>query len=289
MSSPMIALQYVLPHHLLSRIVFSLTRCTWKPWKNLLVRWFIRAYGVDMQEAARPAPQDYESFNEFFTRPLRNGARPIDPAPGAFVSPVDGAVSQAGAIHSGTIMQAKGRSYTAAALLGGDAELAARFANGRFVTLYLAPHNYHRIHMPLDGHLLRMTCVPGRLFSVNEATTERVDGLFARNERVVLRFATGCGELILCLVGALFVGSMETVWHGPVRPASRRQPAVYDYSGAKHPPEFSKGAEVARFNMGSTVILLTERNAVTWDPELLPGAAVKTGRKIGTMRRTGKE
>lgn len=273
--------QYLLPQHFLTGLVYRITRCRRPFLRNLLIGRFIAVYDVDMSEAESPTPHAYEHFNAFFTRALRAGARPVDGAPDAVVSAADSAVSQAGRITGGDIIQAKGRSFTAAELLGSE-EAAAPFRNGRFVTLYLSPRDYHRVHMPLDGQLEHIDYIPGRLFSVNAATTERVPRLFARNERIVCHFTTAKGPMVLCMVGALFVGSMETVSHGMITPARERVPRRLEpLPGAKR--DFRKGEEFGRFNMGSTVILLFPDGAMEWSPHLAPGAKVKVGQRIGTL------
>lgn len=275
-------LQRLLPQHGLTALVHRLARCRAPRLKNLLTGTFCRAYGISLAEAEHGDVADYASFNAFFTRALKPGARSVDPAPDALVSPVDGYASQIGTIVRGQIIQAKGRSYSVAALLGGDAQQATRFEGGAFATLYLAPHNYHRVHMPCTGRLATLRYLPGRLFSVNAASVAGVDNLFARNERLVCTF-NGPGEFVLCLVGALFVGSMETVWHGMVTPARRREAALYDYRTGSSPVELERGAEMGRFNMGSTVILLFEPGQVTWAKELVPGAEIRMGRRIGSL------
>jgi len=278
-----VAAQNLLPQHALTALVHRLTRCR-TPWiKNLLIENFCRLYNVNLAEAEQPHAGGYPTFNGFFTRALQSGARPVDPAPDALVSSVDGCISQIGHIRDGQLLQAKGREFTVAALLGGDGAGAARFANGSFATLYLAPHNYHRIHMPCAARLNHMRYVPGRLFSVNESSVAGIDNLFARNERVVCSF-DGPGPMVLCMVGALFVGSMETVWHGAITPARERRVTEFDYRGASA-RAFGKGEEIGRFNMGSTVILLFEQGVVEWDPGLVPGAEVRVGRRIGTLLR----
>lgn len=275
--------QYFLPQHLLSRIVFVLTRWTWKPWKDLLIRAFIHRFQVDMTEAERPEPAHFTSFNDFFTRALKHGARPVAAQDDALTSPVDGVISQSGNIQDGRIIQAKGMLYSAQDLLV-DAVEAAAFAQGRFATLYLAPRNYHRVHLPVAGRLVRMSYVPGRLFSVGPAATDCIEGLFARNERIVCLFDTDCGPMVLCMVGALFVGSMDMVWHGQVTPSAARGPLHYDYRNVQDPPRFDRGAEIGRFNMGSTVILLFAKGAVEWAPELGPGSPLKMGQRIGQLK-----
>ena len=280
----MVLPQYLLPQHLLSRLVHRLTRCRRRWLKNLLIGRFIAVYNVDMGEAAASTPDSSESFNAFFTRALTPGARPVDSAPQSLVSPADAEVSQAGEIRGGTIFQAKGHAFTVAALLD-DAAHAAQWTQGRFATLYLAPRDYHRVHMPLAGTLESIDYVPGRLFSVNAVTTDHVPGLFARNERIVCRFRTEVGPLILCMVGALFVGSMDTLSHGPITPARVRRPVRLDVPPPGAPRTFAKGAEFGRFNMGSTVILLLPERAVEWDGALVAGAKVKMGQRIGTIKR----
>lgn len=274
-----VALQHLLPQHLLSRIAYHATRSQWRPWKDFLIRRFLRSFRVDMSEAAQPDPFAYVSFNAFFTRSLRPDARPLDPDPLALLCPVDGTVSQAGHIDDHALFQAKGRHFSLAALLAGDAALEQRFRHGEFATIYLAPYNYHRVHMPLDATLTATAHVPGRLFSVNAATSAQVPELFARNERVICSFDTRYGALAVILVGALFVGSMSTVWAGEITPARRYRPALLPAPGA--PVHLARGAEMGRFNMGSTVILLLERGRVQWIDGLRAGADVRLGERIG--------
>ncbi len=269
-------LQYVLPQHGLSRLVRAATRVR-TPWfKNLLTHGFLRLYSVDMSEAVEPDPYRYGSFNEFFTRALRADARPIDPNPAMVVSPVDGAVSECGSIERDRLMQAKGRYYTLGGLLA-EHPWAKSFEGGSFATIYLAPFNYHRVHMAVRGTLIDTVYVPGRLFSVNTVTAQRVPNLFARNERVLTLFETDFGRFALVLVGALNVGSIATVWAGDIAPAARR--AVTRIPGAAGTLE--KGAELGRFNMGSTVIMLFEPNRAQWHSLLREGSVVQLGRAIG--------
>lgn len=275
-----VGVQHVLPQHAMTALVHRLTRCRTAWVKNLLIANFCRLYRIDVAEAEETEDTAYPTFNDFFTRALRPGARPVDPDPEALLSPVDGCVSQIGRIRDGLLLQAKAHEYSVAALLGGADADAARFSDGSFATLYLAPHNYHRVHMPCAARLLHMRYVPGRLFSVNEAGVAGIDNLFARNERVVCEFE-GPGYMVMCLVGALFVGSMETVWHGAVTPARTRAITEFAYRGDATPRELPRGAEMGRFNMGSTVILLFEPGQVAWDRELVPGAEVRVGRRIG--------
>ncbi len=249
-----IGLQYLLPQHLLSRVVLHLARVRLVWFKNALIGGFLRLYDVAMQDAAEPDPRAYESFNAFFTRALRPGARPLPADPDVAVMPVDGTVSERGRIRGETLIQAKGMSFSATELLGGDETLAAPFRDGSFATVYLAPFNYHRIHMPYGGTLRHALHVPGDLFSVNAATTAAVPRVFARNERVACIFDTDAGPMAVVAVGALFVGSIELVWAGEVTRVRTRAVRRLVVPGA--PLTFARGAELARFNMGSTVIVL---------------------------------
>lgn len=272
---------YPLPHHGLSRLVHAAARGTAPAWKDFLLRQFLRRFVVNLGEAANPDPHAYPSFNAFFTRELAPDARPIDTDPSAIVSPVDGGVSQAGRIADGRIIQAKGRSYSALELLGGDRERAEPFRDGQFATLYLSPRDYHRVHMPVDGVLREMVYVPGRLFPVHATAVRTVPRVFARNERVAALFDTPAGPMAMVLVGALFVGSIETVWAGEITPGSRRQVTVTAY-----PPEdirLARGAEMGRFNMGSTVILMFAGDAIRWRDALRADAPVRMGRAIADI------
>jgi phosphatidylserine decarboxylase len=272
--------QYLLPQRLLSRIVRAATRWRWRPWKNFLIRWFIRRYGVDMSIAERPSPEDYLHFNDFFTRRLKPGARFIDADPKVIVSPVDGIISQLGHITGETLIQAKGRDYDLTNLLGGELKLAEEFRNGGFITLYLAPRDYHRVHMPLEGALRKMIYVPGRLFSVNEVTTRTVPNLFARNERIICLFDTEAGPMAVILVGAMLVSCMETVWFETLPLTRGLMPLTWNY-----PPgaiRLDRGAELGRFNMGSTVIVLFGPGKVKFTPLLTPDRAVKLGEVLAT-------
>jgi phosphatidylserine decarboxylase len=275
-----VAFQHVLPQHLLSSLVYRATRSENPRCRDLLIRRFLTSFRIDMSEAAQPDPFAYPSFNAFFTRALREAARPLDPDPQALLSPVDGTVSQAGHIEDREVFQAKGHRFSLEALLAGDGTLVDTFRHGEFATLYLAPYNYHRVHMPLDGVLSATLHVPGRLFSVNATTAAQVPGLFARNERVICTFDTPHGRLALILVGALFVGSMSTVWAGEITPASSHRPALLAAPAA--PVRLVRGAEMGRFNMGSTVILLLEPGRVRWSDTLRAGATVRLGERIGT-------
>ncbi|MBA3564706.1 MAG: phosphatidylserine decarboxylase, partial [Gammaproteobacteria bacterium] len=250
-------IQYPLPQHLISRIVYRATRVRVGWFKNALIRSFVRLYGVNLSEALATTPEAYASFNDFFTRPLRAGARPATTAPDALAAPVDGELARFGTVVEGKLLQAKGHRFALTDLLGGDAGLAGRFDCGMYATLYLAPRAYHRIHLPFAGRLSEMIFVPGRLFSVNDATARSVPRLFARNERVIAIFETSAGPLAVVLVGALCVGSIETVWAGEVTPGGGRRLARRRYPD--HGPgalRFERNAEIGRFNMGSTVIVL---------------------------------
>jgi phosphatidylserine decarboxylase len=271
------ALLGLLPHHGVSRIVLWATRRRTRL-KDPVARWFARRFGADMDEAAERDPAAYPTFNAFFTRALRAGMRPLEGGEGTPVCPVDGRVSQAGTIAGERIFQAKGIDYDLRALVGGEHADAEPFRDGWFATLYLAPGDYHRIHMPLAGQLARMTHVPGRLYSVAPWTVRAVPGLFARNERVVARFDTARGPLALVLVGAINVAAIETVWHGRVTPPRRRSITRTDYGAAG--PRLERGEEMGRFNMGSTVIVLAgPRLALDAVPPA--GSVVRVGQRLG--------
>ncbi|QSA97514.1 archaetidylserine decarboxylase [Methylococcus sp. EFPC2] len=271
--------QYILPHHPLSRVMHHLTRCENRLWKDAFIRNIIRIYGVDMSEALEPDPDAYPSFNAFFTRPLKPDARPLSAEPGALLCPADGAISQIGRIADDSLIQAKGKSFSATELLGGDPARGELFRDGHFATIYLSPRDYHRLHMPLTGTLREMVHVPGRLFSVNAATTRFVPNLFARNERVVAVFDTEVGPMALVLVGAIFVASIETVWHGVVTPPTASQIRTWVYS--EDAPRLEKGAEMGRFNMGSTIVVLFGKDAVDWGKDLGEGDKVRMGQALG--------
>ncbi|MGZ4957907.1 MAG: archaetidylserine decarboxylase [Methylomonas sp.] len=273
--------QYLLPHHLLSHWMSKLTHCENSIWKNLFIRLIIRLYGVNMSEAKDSDIDHYASFNQFFTRQLKAGARPIAAARDAIACPADGVVSQSGAVSDGRIFQAKGHSFSALELLGGDAERAKPFAEGSFATIYLSPKDYHRLHMPLAGTLKEMVHVPGRLFSVNVATVGAVPNLFARNERVACIFDTEAGPMALILVGAIFVSSVETVWHGVVTPPTLSEARCWQYHNDA--PKLEKGEEMGRFNMGSTIIVLFGKDNVAWHEDFLAGKAVRLGETVGQV------
>lgn len=273
-----VAVQHLLPQHLLSALMYRVARWRWRPFKDALIGWFVGHFRVDMSLAAEPDPKAYPSFNAFFTRALRPDARPLAAESAALLCPADGALSQMGEVRDGALFQAKGHSYTALDLLGGDARAAASFAGGTFATIYLSPRDYHRVHMPLEGVLTTMTHIPGRLFSVNAATARAVPGLFARNERVVCLFETTVGPVAVILIGAIFVGSIETVWAGQVTPLPRG-----GYRPAVGPVHLGLGEEMGRFNMGSTVILLLPPGAVDLDPGLKPGDPLRMGQALGRL------
>lgn len=270
---------YPLPHHLISRLIFRLTRI-----ESLrvqpFIRWFIKRYRVDMSEAADPRPESYGSFNKFFTRALKPGLRTFPGDNNILACPVDGAISQIGRIEQGGIFQAKGHSFSALELLGGDPALAKKFDGGRFATLYLSPRDYHRIHMPLTGELKEMIYIPGRLFSVSPSTTRAVPRLFARNERVAAIFEGDAGPFAMVLVGAINVAAIETVWHGLVTPPQGKRISRYAYRDK--PVNLKQGQEMGRFNMGSTVILLTDTH-FQWLPELGADMPVQLGQPLAAI------
>lgn len=278
-----IILQYLLPHHTLSRLIGCVANCRHSGFKNALIGWFIKRYNVDMGQAVRQQPEDYLHFNDFFTRTLVDGARPVDDNSASIVSPADGAISQLGAIEHGRIFQAKGHDYSLYELLGGDSERAKPFQDGQFATIYLSPRDYHRVHMPLAGTLKEMVYVPGKLFSVNRTTAENVPALFARNERVVCIFDTAAGPMAVVLVGAMIVASIETAWAGEVAPARRRL-QVHDYSEAgRQPVSLAKGEEMGLFKLGSTAIVLFGPEVASWSETLQEGAAVSMGQAMGQL------
>ncbi len=267
-------LQYLLPKQALTEFGSHIASMRGGAVTTRIIRWFVGKYGVNMAEAANPDIGSYPTFNEFFTRALKPGARPL--AAADLVCPVDGAISQFGAIEGDRIFQAKGHHYSTTALVGGDRALAAQFEGGSFATIYLSPKDYHRIHMPTGGRLLRMIYVPGELFSVNPATARGVPGLFARNERVVCVFESARGPFVLVLVGATIVGSMATVWHGVVNPPRTKEVREWRYEGLP-PVELAQGGEMGRFLLGSTVVMLFPRWPCRFNPDWAPGAAVRLG------------
>ncbi|MGD9870571.1 MAG: archaetidylserine decarboxylase [Thauera sp.] len=275
-----VALQYALPKRLLTQLAGKLAGLEGGKATTAVIRWFIKRYGVNMAEAANPDPAAYASFNEFFTRPLGEGVRPL--AEADFVCPVDGAISQFGPIEFDQVFQAKGHFYSTTALVGGDRALAARFENGDFATIYLSPRDYHRIHMPCAGRLTQMIYVPGELFSVNPATARGVSGLFARNERVVCVFEGEFGPFVMVLVGATIVGSMATVWHGVVNPP--RRPDIAKRSYAEGEVVLAQGAEMGRFLLGSTVVMLFPKDTLRFGSDWAPGGPVRMGEPMARAK-----
>ena len=270
-------LQYIYPQHLLSTWMFRLCRWRNSTFKNRFTRWFINHYGVDMSLADNPDPLGYPDFNSFFTRSLRPGIRPIAPDSDTLISPADGVISQVGPIEGGCLLQAKSRWYRVEDLLHGAPDGTDLFHGGDFATIYLSPRDYHRVHMPYDGELQKMSYVPGRLFSVNESTTCALPRLFTRNERIVANFDTSFGPMAIVMVGALLVGSLETVWEGLVTPPHGRRHFTKTYPANNY---LKRGEEMGRFNMGSTVIVLLPPGAITWLSTLTPGTRVQMGQKI---------
>lgn len=275
-------LQYVIPQALLSRVAGCLanTRVEWI--KNPFTRWFVQKYKVNMSEALETDPTAYQTFNDFFTRALKPDARPIDSEDKSIVCPADGAISQLGEIKQGRIFQAKGQEYTCQELLGGDLALSEHFANGQFATVYLSPKDYHRVHMPMTGSLTKMIHIPGDLFSVNNATASHVPRLFSRNERVVCIFETEVGPMAVVLVGAMIVASIETVWAGQVTP-QHKHIQQWDYAGNQAPIVLEKGAEMGRFKLGSTAIVLFGKDVMNWAEGLEHQTPTRMGEKMGSV------
>ncbi len=276
------ALLKMLPQHLLAAGIYRITRVEWEPFKNMLIHEAISRYAVDMFDAEEPLPAGYPSFNAFFTRALKADARPIAQQADAVVSPCDGKVSQVGYANNDRLIQAKGHDFDLLSLLGGDQDLVEIFADGAYSTIYLSPRDYHRVHMPLRGKLRGMIFIPGKLFSVSDATAQLVPGLYARNERLICGFDTIAGPMLIIMVGAIFVGSMETVWAGEVR-GSGKGPSKWLYEGEEQ-ITLEKGEEMGRFNMGSTVITLFGKDSVEWDKAFSPGVRVRMGQRIGKVR-----
>ncbi len=265
--------QYLLPKQALTTLAGKFASARLGGLTTSVIRWFVGRYNVNMAEAANPDIASYTSFNDFFTRALKPGARPL--APADLICPVDGAISQFGPIAKDQVFQAKGHTYSTTALVGGDAAAAARFDNGHFATLYLSPRDYHRIHMPCAGELTRMVHVPGDLFSVNPTTARGVPGLFARNERVVCFFESAQGPFVLVLVGATIVGSMATVWHGQVNPPRTGVLRQWDY--AKGQVRLQQGEEMGRFLLGSTVVMLFPQGPLQFNPQWSPTRPIQLG------------
>ena len=274
--------QYLLPHHLLSRLIGCAAECRAGWFKNRLIGWFAKQYQVNMSEAQVEDLTAFAHFNDFFTRALKEDARPLDSSPGAVLSPADGAISQLGKIEQGRVFQAKGHSFSVIELLGGDTQRSAAFMGGDFATVYLSPKDYHRVHMPLAGTLKEMVYVPGRLFSVNQTTAENVPELFARNERVVCLFDTERGPMAVVLVGAMIVASIETVWAGLVTPPKRELKTFKYDDAARAPISLEKGAELGRFKLGSTAIVLFGPEQVQWTAELTANSPVLMGQRLAS-------
>lgn len=276
------SLQYLIPQHALSRAAGWLAETSISWIKDPFTRWFVNRYDVNMSEALEENPTRYACFNDFFTRALKPGARPIDTAPDSIVSPADGAISQLGDIELGRVFQAKGQDYSLTELLGGDPDAAQPFMGGKFATVYLSPKDYHRVHMPLAGTLTQMVHVPGDLFSVNEATADQVPRLFARNERLVCFFDTEAGPMALVLVGAMIVASIETTWAGQVTPY-RRQVRRTHYN-RQETISLAKGEEMGRFKLGSTAIVVFGPQVMEWLPEYKAGTPTIMGQALGQLK-----
>lgn len=272
--------QHIMPQHALSRLTRLVAESKATPIKTPFINTFIKQYGIDMSEAANPDPASYANFNDFFTRALKPGARTIVEGDKTVACPADGAVSQLGDIEAGRIFQAKGHDFGLKELLGGDSSLEEEFQHGKFSTIYLSPKDYHRVHMPFTGTLRSMTYIPGKLFSVNPATVNNVDNLFARNERVSCIFDTEFGPMAVVLVGAMIVASIETVWAGLVTPPrSKLTTWTYPSEGEKA-IQLNKGDELGRFKLGSTVILCFPKDSIEWEASLLEGSTTRMGQLI---------
>ena len=273
---------YVMPHHGISWCVFQIARIRWRPLKNLTIWIYTRLHAVNMKEAVIADHYAYESLNAFFTRALKPESRPLDDPADSWICPVDGTVSQAGLIDDGRIFQAKGRYFSLTELLAGDQTTAARFRNGKFATLYLSPRDYHRIHMPSDAELKHMTYVPGRLFSVAPYTVKSIPRLFSRNERVICEFDSRDGPFLMVLVGAINVSATETVWHGLVT-SDHGKIMRFDYAAGE--VSLQRGDEMGRFNLGSTVILITPQS-FELDAEIFADQPVRMGRRFGQVMKS---
>jgi phosphatidylserine decarboxylase len=274
-----VLLQYLIPKQALTMLAGRIASARAGPWTTRLIEWFVKRYNVNMAEAENSDVASYASFNEFFTRALMPGVRPL--APADLICPVDGAISQFGPMQRDQIYQAKGHQYSSTALVGGEATLAAQFDDGYFATLYLSPRDYHRIHMPCDGRLTRMIYVPGDLFSVNPTTARGVPGLFARNERVVCVFESARGPFVLVLVGATIVGSMATVWHGVVNPP--RPGEIREWRYEDQSIELKQGEEMGRFLLGSTVVMLFPKGPLQFSLAWTPNGAIRLGEEMAQL------
>ena len=283
MDTLFIIFQYIIPQHLLSRLVGWFAECEW-PWlKNRLITTFIRKYNVNMSEALDPEPFNYKNFNAFFTRQLKPDARPIVEGDKAIACPADGAISQLGEIKDGRIFQAKGQTYSLLELLGGDRDATAAFQGGNFATVYLSPKDYHRVHMPITGTLKSMSYVPGDLFSVNTTTAENVPRLFSRNERAVCLFDTEAGPMAVILVGAMIVAGIETTWGGQVAPI-KREIRTQHYQQAPQTITLEKGEEMGRFKLGSTAIVLFAKDVMAWDEKFSTASPTVMGELLGSLK-----
>jgi phosphatidylserine decarboxylase len=281
-----VLLQYLLPKHLLTALIYRIARIRSPGIKDFLIERFVQAFDVDIEEVAGKVPEDFATFNEFFVRELRHGARPVDNRTDRLVSPVDGTVSFAGKLKKNMLVQAKGIDYTLDDLLATDLDAARAYADGMFATIYLAPYNYHRVHAPFDGTLVAARYVPGDLFSVNEATVARVPGLFRRNERLVMHFETAIGPAVVIFVGALNVGSISTPWSGEIRPRANGVVDVLDLDSRR--TELCRGDLLGWFNMGSTVILLLPEGACEWHMHMRPGETLRMGTSIAVLNNGGE-
>lgn len=283
MQTLFIFFQYLAPQHLISRLAGKLASAR-SPWlKNRVIRWFIKRYNVNMNEALHGDATDYACFNEFFTRALKADARPVDESGNILVSPADGVISAIGDIRQDKLIQAKGKSFSLCALLGGDLEMTDAFKEGSFATIYLSPKDYHRVHMPLAGTLQKMIYVPGKLFSVNQVTSNRIDNLFARNERAVCLFDTDMGPMAVILVGAMIVAGIDTVWSGQVAPAKHGL-STSDYCSQQPAIQLGKGEEMGRFRLGSTVIILAGAGALNWHENFDENSAIRMGAGLAQLK-----
>ncbi len=278
-----ILLQKTLPKRLLTRFMGMLAQQKVPKLTHKVIEKFAEHYQVNFSEAENSDPKSYATFNQFFTRALKSGARPIDSASNSLVSPADGCVSELGKITEGKLLQAKGMYYSAEELIG-DKQLAQEFTDGAFMTVYLSPKDYHRVHIPFDGTLIKTIYIPGKLFSVNQTTAENLPGLFSGNERLVMIFQTTFGPMAVVMVGALIVGYIETVWSGEQRPEKKTSPTQIDFSQRQPPLQFRKGDEIGRFKLGSTAIVLLPKNAGQWLPTIQAGSALKMGEKVGEVQ-----
>ena len=280
----LVTLQRLLPARLIGRVIYHLTRSEISWLKNALIRGFNWLYGVDTEEAEKPVPGGYRSFNDFFTRSLKSGARTMQTGPDNFICPADGTIAQTGKATGGQLLQAKGMGFSASDLLA-DEQLAAELADCHFATIYLAPYNYHRLHMPLDGKLEQTAFVPGLLYSVNARTTATVPDLYAVNERLVCQFSSAHGRFAMVLVGAMNVASISTAWSGEIKPTADREVQRQRYIGTDA-PELLQGDYMGHFNMGSTIVLLGPRDLVDWSAQLTDGTAVQVGQQLGQLTAT---